>query len=237
MLTVKAFWKDNKGLYCDPDGKKHYYKVGKEYVVDRERVKICKFGFHASAHCDISETLYFYDITEHTAYCLVDINVVDEHRYVVVGDRISIIKELTFDECVQYDKTGEWCYEYAGKIKGADIKRLQDAVIEKDKYGELCYRFAKYVEGADIKRLQDAVIEKDKEGEYCYKFGLWVEGCDINTLQDAVIEKDKYGDWCYLFASDVFGADIKKLKDALIKKDKDSLLRFEFDKLLKTNKP
>lgn len=190
MLTVKAFWKDNKGLYCDPDGKKHYYKVGKEYVVDRERVKICKFGFHASAHCDISETLYFYDITEHTAYCLVDINVVDEHRYVVVGDRISIIKELTFDECVQYDKTGEWCFKFLLNMNNGNIDNfdnLQDAILEKDNTGVWCCWLATTIKGTDIKRLQNAVIERDETGELCYRVAKYVEGADVDRLYNAVI--------------------------------------------------
>jgi len=48
----------------------------------------------------------------------------------VVGDKITLLKELTFEECVEYDQTGKWCYWFAKDVKGANVKLLQDAVIK-----------------------------------------------------------------------------------------------------------
>jgi len=74
--------------------------------------------------------------------------VVDEEDDKVAGDRITLLKELTFEECVSYDKTGKWCYYFAGDISGANIELLQNAVIAKDEGGKWCYRFAEDIKGA-----------------------------------------------------------------------------------------
>ncbi len=221
MMAVKAFYEDELGrLYCAPKGDiyRHYYELNKTYVYFG-KVEICKSGYHASANCDVSETALFYPPSEKTVYCLVEINVVERGYRKVVGDKITVLRKLTFDECIKYDRTGEWCYSYAVFVKGADVKKLQRAVIQKDKTGEWCYNFAKSIGNADIDKLQKAVIDKDKTGKYCYFFAIGVKGADISLLQRAVITKDKTGEWCYKYAAFVKGAGIKKLQEAIIKKN------------------
>lgn len=219
MITVKAFYKDEKGLYCNPSGNRKFrYEIGKTYTHKIEKIKMCKYGFHASANCDISETIQYYGFSD-VIYCFVDLNVIEKKDDKVVGDKITVLRELSIDECIKYDKTGIWCYLSAvtGKIK--DIDRLQKEIIKKDKTGQWCYWFAKDVEGADISLLQKAVIKKDKTGEWCYRFANGIKISDINQLQEAVIRKDKTGKWCYKFATDVENANICKLKKAIKKKD------------------
>ena len=211
MITVKAF---EKGLKCLG----FQYKVGRTYTMPTEKVDICNKGFHAVADCNISNTLKYYPVN--SEYCLVDVNVIDKKGTKVVGDRITILKKLTFNQCIKYDKTGEWCYYAAKYIKGANIQKLQDAVIEKDKGKLWCYNFAKYIKGANIQKLQKAIIEYDKTGEWCYYAAKYIKGANIQKLQDAVIEKDKTGEWCYRFADSVKNANILKLQNAIIKKDK-----------------
>ena len=166
MVTIKAFHKDERGLYTDPTGdSKFYFEIGKTYIHEGE-VKLCKSGFHASRNCDISETVGYYPVNSH--YCLVDINVINERDDKIVGNKITLLKELTFEECIGYDKTGEWCYHFADDIKEANVELLQNAVITKDKTGCWCYYFARYVKGTNVKLLQNAVIEKNTTGEGCY---------------------------------------------------------------------
>ena len=218
MITIKAF---NKGLVC----REFKYEIGKTYKIPKNDVKRCNNGFHASAHCDISETIYYYPISEDTEYALVDINVVYSIRDKVVGDKIKVIKKLkTLDELIEYDKTGEWCYLFvrynAKKIKKDDVKKLQDAVLQKDKTGKLCYYFARNIRNTDINKLQDAIIEKDETGKWCTYFAINVKNTNIAKLEDAVIRKDETGRWCAYFAEDVDGANVKKLENMIIEKDK-----------------
>jgi len=216
MITIKAF---NKGLVC----KDFQYEIGKTYKIPKEDVIICEHGFHASANCDISETVDYYPVSTNTEYALVDINVVDKKNDKVVGDKIKIIKKLdSVEELIEYDKTGKWCVSYASINKNIDIKRFENLVIQKDTTGEWCYRFACWVKGANIKRLENAVIEKDQTGEWCYRFACWVKGANIKRLENAVIEKDQTGEWCEKFAEWVEGADVKKLRNKVDRKYKDS---------------
>ena len=188
MITVKAFRKDEGGLYTSPTSKnKFYLEIGKTYTHEG-KVKLCRSGFHASRNCDISETVAYYPVNSY--YCLVDIDVIDGDNNKMVGNRITLLKELTFEECVSYDKSGEWCYQFAENIKRANVKLLQNAVIEKDITGNLCYRFAKNIERINVKLLQNAVIKKDTTGEWCYYFAKYVKGANVELLQNAVIEKD-----------------------------------------------
>jgi len=222
MITIKAF---DKGLVC----KGFQYEVGKTYEIPKEQVKICEYGFHASANFDISETVDYYPVSESTEYALVDINVVDKYNDKAVGDKIKVIRKVeTLDELIKYDKTGEWVYNYAEDIPNANIKKLQNAVIEKE--AKWCYWFARYIPDADIKKLQNAVIKKDKDGRWIYRFAKDIKGADIKKLQNVVIEKDKTGEWCYYFAKTIPNVDIQKLENAIIKKDKKGKWTYYFAK-------
>ena len=203
MITIKAF---NRGLIC----RDFQYEVGKTYEIPKEQVKICEYGFHASANCDISETVDYYPVLESTEYAIVDIDIVDKNSDKAVGNKIKVIRKVeSLDELIKYDKTGEWVYFYAKNIPNADVEKLQIAIIEKDKKGRWTYYFARDVPNTNIQKLQNAVIEKDKTGEWSYWFARDVEGADIQKLQNAVIEKDKKGRWTYYFARDVPNAKVK----------------------------
>lgn len=40
--------------------------------------------------------------------------------------------------------------------------KYQNYIIKKDKIDELCYHFAKNIKGANIEKLQNAMLKKDK---------------------------------------------------------------------------
>lgn len=224
MITVKAFKKDEKGLYTMPKKNKYYFEVGKTYK-HKGKVAIYALGFHASANCDISDTLPYYNSDSH--YCLVDINKVYSDGDIVVGDIITILKELTFNECIEYDKTGRWCIHLIArnrhrliknKLRDDDIKLLVDSVIAKDKTGRLCYECAKVSDNLYVNILQEAVIAKDTTGDICCNFARRIVAADVELLQDAVIAKDKTGIICYKFNKYVTGANSTLLLNAIKEK-------------------
>jgi hypothetical protein len=131
-------------------------------------------------------------------------------------NELSLENLINYDISGKYT----WYYAiYSDHIK-IDISKLEDIIMEKDIKGQYCYEFAYYVYGANISKLEDIVIKKDTTGYWCYFFALNIKGANISKLEDAVIEKDKTGEFCYYFAKKVKGTNINKLKNAIIKKDK-----------------
>jgi len=145
VQTIKAFRKDENGYYCQPSatsGEKFYYEKGKTYTVPREKVELCKFGFHVSAHFDISETLDYYPLDfNNTHYGIVDLNVIDSCCKKSVGDIITIIKFLPqdFSVLINYDKTGKWTYFAACTWKDVNYKKGFERLLEVDKNGVWIY--------------------------------------------------------------------------------------------------
>ncbi len=204
----------NKNMTCLD----HKFEVGKEYKIDGS-LELCHNGFHACK--DIDDTLNYYDVDSiFTLVTFLGDVIHDEDMDKSVTNHIRIDKVLSFEECVELDNNGDWCYIFAHDVKGADIKLLQSKVIEKDGTGRLCYRFARDVKGADIKLLQSKVIEKDITGEWCYYFARDVKGADIELLQsklhpyEHIVEEMEYRGWTYNDLSDASGLseeDTKKL--------------------------
>ena len=219
MITIKAMKKDKEGkLYCDPlreKGGKFYYEVGETYTIPVNKVRMCRRGFHASANCDIGETLPYYDIEDDTAYCLVDINVVSKKEGKVVGDYIKILKEITdLDELIKYDKTGVWSYTYAYKV--GHQKKLMKAVMEKDETGELVYRYSLLsILPKEREELKRVLIKKDSTGVWSYWYARHF-GYSEDIMQN-IIEKDDTGSLSY-FTAVLFGHN-KRLMQNVIEKD------------------
>lgn len=53
-------------------------------------------------------------------------------------------------------------------MKGANIYRLQEAVLEKDDNGEWCFYFSRHVPDADVPLLEAEIRKRDKKGDYRY---------------------------------------------------------------------
>ncbi len=134
-------------------------------------------------------------------------------------------------------------YDFAIRVKGANISKLEDAIIKAGNV-EYILRFAQNVNGANTSKLEDAIIDNYEHsvGSHLITFASSVEGADIRKLEDAVIKignidaivrfaskvplanlerlQDYVLDYgsgydIYNFASSVKGADIYKLEDAL----------------------
>jgi hypothetical protein len=107
-IGYKGFKKDIKGLYCQPEQTKTYYKVGKIYIVKGE-LSLCKNGFHFCEH--INSVHDYYHILN-DVICEVEIlgDVVTDGTKSCTN-KIKILKELTKQQVLTlsnngYDNTG-----------------------------------------------------------------------------------------------------------------------------------
>jgi hypothetical protein len=107
-IGYKGFKKDIKGLYCQPEQTKTYYKVGKIYIVKGE-LSLCKNGFHFCEH--INSVHDYYHILN-DVICEVEIlgDVVTDGTKSCTN-KIKILKELTKQQVLKlsnngYDNTG-----------------------------------------------------------------------------------------------------------------------------------
>jgi hypothetical protein len=211
-----------------PFNKEFVYELGKKYIIDNnEPIESCKNGFHYFNNTNNLFNIFdddesFFNDKYRIFEIIPDGNVIEDGNICCCSE-ITLTKELSFEDLIDYDRTGKYIYNYAlhNNNKKIDISKLEDLVIEKDKILYWCYIFACDVKGANINKLEDIVIEKDNNnGYWCYRFARDVKGANINKLEDIVIEKDITGCWCYRFACDVKGANIQKFENAVIKKDK-----------------
>jgi len=198
METIKAFNKDGKGYYCQPAGEKFYYEEGKTYTVPREKVELCKFGFHASANYDISETaIYYKDDFKKIHYGIVDLNTVDRDNHKSVGNKITIIKFLPqdFDILSKYDKTGEWICWVGYILEEFDYKKGLEKLLKVDKEGDWIYSAGDYWKEFDYKMGFKKLLEVDKTGEWICCAGNYWKEFDYKKGYEKLLEVDKANKW------------------------------------------
>jgi hypothetical protein len=111
MKVIKAFYKDEKGYYCQPYFNKFYYEEGKTYKMKKKLVKMSESGFHASADFNISNTVLSHNVSR-AHYGIVNLNVLQADIWTAVGNIITILEFLPrdFNVLSKYDKTGGWIY-------------------------------------------------------------------------------------------------------------------------------
>jgi hypothetical protein len=135
-----------------------------------------------------------------------------------------------------------WLIRFAKVVKGANIKKLQDAIIN---YNNIYYiaEFGCFIKGSD-KELIEKIIIKSGNPKAVYLYLSYVKSCNVNSLKHIVFKskrprylyalakrttskKDleliedlilKGGSYMYirLFAQFIKGADIKKCEDVII---------------------
>jgi hypothetical protein len=137
MKTIKAFYKDEKGYYCQPGFDKFYYEEGKTYKMNKKLVKMGESGFHASADFDISSTVISYNVSR-AHYGIVDLNIIHADIWIAVGDAITILEFLPRDFTIlsKYDKTGEWVYFVGRDWEKFDYNLGLKKLLEIDRTGE-----------------------------------------------------------------------------------------------------
>jgi hypothetical protein len=200
------------------------YKLNKKYIINNpESIELYSYGFHYFENIGVvfnylDESHFF-----NNKYRIFEVKpegtIISDH-YSCCSE-ITLIKELSFEDLINYDNTGKYTYYYAkyNEDKMIDTDKLEDIIIKKDITGKYCCLFAQNVKCANIKKLENAVIEKDTNGEWCYKFAYNVKSANIEKLEESVIKKDITGKYCCLFAMNVKYANIEKLENAVIEKD------------------
>ena len=108
-----------------------------------------------------------------------------------------------------------YIYYFAKNIKGANIVKLEDAIINTND-AEYLYYFTIDVKGANIVKLEDAIINTN-DARFIYYFARDIKGANIVKLEDAIINTND-SMYIYYFAKNVKGANINitKLTDAIM---------------------
>ena len=129
----------------------------------------------------------------------------------------ALIAHYPYDYNIELDNI----YQFALNVVGANILKLQDAIIEKGCTCSEIYSFAKDIKDADIEKLENAIIKSFKYSfdyfraiKSVCKFAL-LPGADISKLEDAVINRGITAG-IYEFARAVPNANVLKLEDAII---------------------
>jgi hypothetical protein len=135
-----------------------------------------------------------------------------------------------------------WLYRFARNVKGANIKKIQSAMIASHDINYIA-EFGCFVKGADKELIQDIIIKRNNP-KAAYLYLSYNKFCDVEKLKPIVFKskrprylyalakrttnkKDiplieelilKGGSWMYirLFAQFIPGADIRKCEDAVI---------------------
>ena len=79
-----------------------------------------------------------------------------------------------------------YIYQFARDVKGANIEKLENAIIETNDVGYI-YLFAKDVKGANIEKLENAIIATNRV-KFMQEFAKNVKGANIEKLENAIIE-------------------------------------------------
>ena len=179
--------------------------------------------------------LFFIKLLTHVERC----DTIHLTKSLVKGESMETIKRsFKMDELVakanaEYEKNGRsesfvaiedsivWATGYcisvfARDVKGADIARLEDAIIKDvNRNIDAIVTFANEVKGADIAKLEDAVIKKD-ELYTSLEFAKRVKGINIEKWENYFISGGiPYSD-IVEFAKQVKGVNITKILDYLV---------------------
>lgn len=106
---------------------------------------------------------------------------IDKQLYIAKNYREYIsIKKI--EDVICYFKIPHHIYSFALNIDGANIKRLENAIIETNDIGFI-YKFA-FISGSDISRIEDYILNV-KSNEYIIKL-FNIPGCDIEKIENYI---------------------------------------------------
>ena len=112
-------------------------------------------------------------------------------EFIKKNNQVNIVKfenSIINDERLHDEKKADLLYQFACNVKGADISKLENAIIEIGiiKY---IYLFAKNVKSANISKLENAIYTSktnfnDEELMYIRDFAKNIKGVNISNLFD-----------------------------------------------------
>ncbi len=106
--------------------------------------------------------------------------------YCMFANKISD-NEL-FQEAILNINYPEYIYEYASKVKNANIKLLEDKIIELNNISYL-YFFARDIKGSNIKRLESVILKNNQDIEYLINFAE-LDNIDINKFEELILQSN-----------------------------------------------
>ena len=104
--------------------------------------------------------------------------------YCLFASRISD-NEL-FQEEILKSNYPEFIYDYASKVKNANIKLLEDRIIELNNIPYL-YFFARDIRNADVKRLASVILKNSQDIETLINFST-LDNVDITRFEELILK-------------------------------------------------
>lgn len=116
-----------------------------------------------------------------------------EKQGIISREDIEKAEEIVIEESTKkvlwYTKNN--ILRFAKEIKGANIEKLEDAII-KTRSADNILKFATDVDGANIEKLENAIIEIG-DARYIFEFATEIKGANIEKLRKAVVKtKDEH---------------------------------------------
>ncbi len=130
----------------------------------------------------------------------------DFQKFIKLVELGVIDKEAACNNVIAINNA-QYIYCFAENIKGANIKKLEDAIIATNNAEYICY-FAWGIKGANIAKLEDAII-KTEDYYYIYLFANNVKGANIDRLYYVLSKINKFV---------LISHQLNKTKDILLKK-------------------
>lgn len=143
-----------------------------------------------------------------------------------------IVRELSIEDLVELDTTGEWILHYAITLLD-NVKNHRDWLDFYISYYSQYYEEITYEEecnmenlynvkdkNINLKYLEENLLKKENlDSSIYFLFPYYIENCNIKEFQEKVLQTDTKGDYIYEFAS-IEGSDLRLLEDKLLEIDK-----------------
>ena len=134
------------------------FKIGKTYSARN----IEEFF---SYYKDINDTIYDAELCGGIRYCEVKpIGKLTKRYGRLITNKIKIIRELTIEELINLDTTGEWCCDLIVKMDVVKRHSAYNLIMLSSHYNWDCSYFAKKIKntGLTIEYIQNKIVEKNK---------------------------------------------------------------------------
>ena len=235
MKKLKAF---EKGMKVEG----FQYKVGKTYSLNSKQKRELKKwnGFpdlHEGTDCftatennDITSTISQFN-PETSEYAIVDISVVYEKGFYVIGDKITVLEKIINPyKLMSYDKTGLWTIKYAATHKNLDPDRITYIYLQIDKNLAFLPNFLTEVKNINVKNVYSTFlkskIKNELKAQHLISLGHYVSHnpnfpITLDMILSDLLKIKATGRDIENFASNTKYPNTTRIIDILEKKDED----------------
>ena len=144
---------------------------------------------------------------------IININLLEDYYINIAGiDTIMFVKRYhdkvnikIFGDAVIESESSLCIYCFALEIEGANINRLENALINTKDFSRMCY-FALVSPKANISKLEEAIVQS-RDAEYIYYFARDIQSTNIIRLEEALLKTQSYR-FTHHYLRDIKGIDI-----------------------------